>query len=276
MSNDDSSGCQARQPKRPTTFVQKADDCLFEFVDVKQEILREDEERTAVAHTRRFSESAAAEEERCDLCRVSFHTKDELKIHIMGCADATAGLVVSPVTDCVFKEEVSDESPLPRRHDESDDRAPSGAVFLGQPMGKTKPSCADKQNKVGGGDQNKTTDARSLYPQARGSGKMRPMKDPGQFVIGSDQLDERYSEPTRRFIEIMELSIYTEESSEPLSGHEEETEGMGECNNCERKFNCARQYARHLHAHTFLKVMPEDQPTLCSMCGREYRQSPYR
>jgi uncharacterized Zn-finger protein len=99
------------------------------------------------------------------------------------------------------------------------------------------------------------------------------MKDPGQFVIGSDQLEERYSEPTRRFIEIMELSIYTEESGEPLSGHEEETEGMGECNNCERRFNCARQYARHLHAHTFLKVMPEDQPTLCSMCGREYRQS---
>ena len=252
LESEDSSGWPAR--KRPAG-------CLFEFVDVKQEV--EDS-----------WDLSADIGEQCDICRKHFVSQNELKTHLKLCArEAVTGsnASLSLITPGQVKEEAV-------AADYDTDLAVSQISKTDsneQPTSEAVEASSSEERPAKGGGYRKITDARKLFP-SRGA-VTTVADDLPKFIIGLDQLEEHYSEATRSFIAIMERSMFAQDLGRVEAVVEEEEDddreeaAVAECRNCRRTFSSAERYTRHQHAHTFVKVQPEDQPTICSMCGQEFR-----
>jgi hypothetical protein len=81
-------------------------------------------------------------------------------------------------------------------------------------------------------------DARCLYTKVRR--RRRPATDVADirhFIIEPDQLEEHYSEATRKFIHIMEKSVFAENTSDAGEREDDEDDrAQAACGNCERTF----------------------------------------
>ena len=42
------------------------------------------------------------------------------------------------------------------------------------------------------------------------------------------------------------------------------------CEECEIAFNITSHFARHLYAHTFIKIEEDDMPCICADCGYDF------
>jgi hypothetical protein len=248
-------------PKR--SAAAESTDCLFHFVDVKQEVSEE-------------WICGISEGERCDFCSAEFSTSEGLKQHLQGCAQAafTSASVHRDVlktekkteaeTECYVPLHIKSHQPRGQRCKEKEEKRPDG-----QPTFKEITFYDYKLAK--GLALKKCTDARMLYPTKiwKGRRKTTFVIDNPNFIVGLDQLEELYSEATRNFIAIMEQSMYAAEIGEP---EEHDERQVAECGNCRRNFTNRERYRQHLHAHTFVKILAEDQPIICSICGNEFRK----
>ena len=85
---------------------------------------------------------------------------------------------------------------------------------------------------------------------------------------------KKLKEDERRSIRILEQSFFVNEKEaiddeikmDPDGHHT----GSHFCEECEISFNVTSHFARHLYAHTFIKIEEEDMPCICTDCGYDF------
>lgn len=89
---------------------------------------------------------------------------------------------------------------------------------------------------------------------------------------------KKLTEDERRSIRILEQSCFVNEKNQMIKEEletkakkfKEEEQKPHFCKECEVGFECTSNFARHLYAHTFIKVEDEDMPCICIDCGLDF------
>ena len=79
------------------------------------------------------------------------------------------------------------------------------------------------------------------------------------------------AEDERRSIRILEQSCFVNDiQKEQEDSENSEVSISHHCGECEVTFKGPSHYARHLYAHTFIKVEDQDMPCICISCGQDF------
>ena len=85
---------------------------------------------------------------------------------------------------------------------------------------------------------------------------------------------KKLKEDERRSIRILEQSFFVNEKAAIDDEIKMDPEGshMGShfCEECEISFDITSHFARHLYAHTFIKIEEDDMPCICADCGFDF------
>ena len=118
-------------------------------------------------------------------------------------------------------------------------------------------------------DEDEQVDARKLYPRRQiGNGNDHLDLEEGSSI---EEEHVQFSQKVINSIEIMEKSCFGNLSVEITETKASVSSYQSICKNCQKRFSTKRDFARHMYAHTFVKKPQDEEPVICSNCGREYR-----